>query len=139
LSAFGSVLRSDFDLARSNIDLAVEFGRLRHYRPADQYFEFKAALERLVGHPVDLVELKAMADSRLKRVIERTHVAIMSTQSDVYLELALRALERVPRFLAGRSLHVYLGDELCQSAVERQLEDRGSSNATVYANTGIII
>jgi predicted nucleotidyltransferase/predicted XRE-type DNA-binding protein len=76
LSAFGSVLRPDFDVARSDFDLAVEFGRSRRYGPADQYFEFKAALERLVGRPVDLVELKAMADSRLKRVIERTQVAV---------------------------------------------------------------
>jgi predicted nucleotidyltransferase/predicted XRE-type DNA-binding protein len=76
LSAFGSVLRPDFDAARSDIDLAVEFGPSRRYGPADQYFEFKAAVERLVGRPVDLVEMKAMADSRLKRVIERTQVPV---------------------------------------------------------------
>jgi predicted nucleotidyltransferase/predicted XRE-type DNA-binding protein len=76
LSAFGSVLRPDFDPARSDIDLAVEFGSSRRYGPADQYFEFKAAVERLVGRPVDLVEMKAMADSRLKRVIERTQVSV---------------------------------------------------------------
>ncbi len=51
----------------------MEFGSSRRYGPADQYFEFKA-VERLVGRPVDLVEVKAMADSRLKRVIERTQV-----------------------------------------------------------------
>jgi hypothetical protein len=34
------------------------------------------AVERLVGRPVDLVETKAMADSRLKRVIERTQVPV---------------------------------------------------------------
>jgi len=76
LSAFGSVLRGDFDPARSDIDLAVEFGPSRRYGPADQYFDFKGALERLLGRPVDLVELKAMADSRLKRVIERTRVPV---------------------------------------------------------------
>jgi uncharacterized protein len=76
LSAFGSVLGSDFDHARSDVDLAVEFGSSRRYGPADQYFEFKAAVERLVGRPVDLVEMKAMADSRLKRVIERTQVPV---------------------------------------------------------------
>jgi uncharacterized protein with HEPN domain len=51
----------------------------------------------------------------------------MSKQPDVYLELALRALERVPRFLAGRSLEAYLADDLCQSAVERQLEVAGDA------------
>jgi uncharacterized protein with HEPN domain len=45
----------------------------------------------------------------------------MNKQPDIYLELALRALERVPRHLAGRTMEAYLADDLCQSAVERQL------------------
>ncbi|MBK9250523.1 MAG: DUF86 domain-containing protein [Proteobacteria bacterium] len=51
----------------------------------------------------------------------------MSKQPDVYLELTLRALERVPRFLADRTLKAYLEDELCQAAVERQLEIAGDA------------
>jgi uncharacterized protein with HEPN domain len=49
----------------------------------------------------------------------------MNKQPDVYLELALRALERVPRFLAERTLKIYLNDEFCQAAVGRQLEVAG--------------
>lgn len=51
----------------------------------------------------------------------------MTKSPDVYLELALRALQRVPRFLRGRSLEAYLADEMCQSAVERQLEVAGDA------------
>jgi len=51
----------------------------------------------------------------------------MTKRPDIYLELALRALERVPRFLAGRPAEAYLNDELCQSAVERQLEVAGDA------------
>jgi uncharacterized protein with HEPN domain len=51
----------------------------------------------------------------------------MTKQPDVYLELALQALERVPRFLAGRSMKSYLADDLCRSAVERQLEVAGDA------------
>lgn len=51
----------------------------------------------------------------------------MSKRPDVHLELALLALERVPRFLASRTLRAYLEDELCQSAVERQLEVAGDA------------
>lgn len=51
----------------------------------------------------------------------------MSKQPDVYLKLTLGALERVPRFLADRTLETYLEDELCQSAVERQLEIAGDA------------
>jgi uncharacterized protein with HEPN domain len=53
----------------------------------------------------------------------------MSKQPDVYLELALRALLRVPRFLTDCSLRQYLADELRQSAVERQLEIAGDALA----------
>jgi uncharacterized protein with HEPN domain len=51
----------------------------------------------------------------------------MTKRPDIYLELALHALERVPRFLADRTLEAYLQDELCQSAVERQLEIAGDA------------
>ena len=51
----------------------------------------------------------------------------MSKRPDVYVELAVRALERVPRFLGERTLSDYLADDLCQSAVERQLEIAGDA------------
>jgi predicted nucleotidyltransferase len=76
LGAFGSVLRDDFDPKRSDIDLTVEFGRSRTYGLADQYFRFKAAIERLLGHEVDLVELRAMPASRLKQSIERSQLPV---------------------------------------------------------------
>src|SRR5258708_120461 len=76
LGAFGSVLRDDFDPKRSDIDLTVEFGRSRTYGPADQYFRFKAAIERLLGREVDLVELRAMPASRLKQSIERNQLPV---------------------------------------------------------------
>jgi uncharacterized protein with HEPN domain len=51
----------------------------------------------------------------------------MQRRPDVYLDIALRALRRVPKFLGARSLADYLTDELCQSAVERQLEIAGDA------------
>jgi predicted nucleotidyltransferase len=76
LAVFGSVLRSDFDPTRSDVDLAVEFGPQAERSPARQYFDFKRALEELLARPVDLVELSAMPNSRLKRIIERTQVPV---------------------------------------------------------------
>jgi predicted nucleotidyltransferase len=76
LGAFGSVLRDDFDPKRSDIDLTVEFGRSRTYGLADQYFRFKAAIERLLGREIDLVELRAMPASRLKQSIERSQLPV---------------------------------------------------------------
>jgi predicted nucleotidyltransferase/predicted XRE-type DNA-binding protein len=76
LAAFGSVLREDFDPKSSDIDLAVTFGKSARYSPANQYFEFKSAMETLLDRAIDLVERSAMRDSRLKRTIERTQVSI---------------------------------------------------------------
>lgn len=81
LALFGSILRPDFDPQSSDIDLVVEFDSPDDGSPAHQYFDFKAALEQLLGRPVDLVELSAMPDSRLRRVIERT-------QQPLYAEAA---------------------------------------------------
>ncbi|ULQ46913.1 DUF86 domain-containing protein [Flagellatimonas centrodinii] len=51
----------------------------------------------------------------------------MQRQPDVYIELALQALRRLPRFLQGYDLQTYLDDELRQSAVERKLEIAGDA------------
>jgi uncharacterized protein with HEPN domain len=51
----------------------------------------------------------------------------MQRRPDVYLDLALIALRRVPRFLQRRSMEEYLADDYCQSAVERQLEIAGDA------------
>jgi len=51
----------------------------------------------------------------------------MQRRPDVFLEIALLALRRVPRFLGRRSLAEYLADDYCQSAVERQLGIAGDA------------
>jgi uncharacterized protein with HEPN domain len=45
----------------------------------------------------------------------------------VLIETALLALRRVPRFLGACTLESYLQDELCQAAIERQLEIAGDA------------
>ena len=51
----------------------------------------------------------------------------MPRRPDVFLETALLALRRVSKFLGNRTLGDYLADDLCQSAVERQLEIAGDA------------
>jgi len=76
LEVFGSVLRDDFDSARSDVDIAVEFEPAVPGQRLQRYFGFKDALERLFARPADLVELTAMEDTRLKRLIERTKAPV---------------------------------------------------------------
>lgn len=53
----------------------------------------------------------------------------MQRRPDVYIELAILALRKLPRFLKSRSLEEYLADDYCQSAIERQLEIAGDALA----------
>lgn len=78
LDVFGSATRSDFDADRSDIDLVVEFAPSVELTLA-RYFEFKAALEQVLGRPVDLVELSALRSTRLRRLIERARVPVYAT------------------------------------------------------------
>jgi predicted nucleotidyltransferase len=72
LAVFGSILRDDFDPARSDVDLVVIFGSPPGESAARQYFDFKAALEAMLVRRVDLVEWNSLPESRLKRLIGRT-------------------------------------------------------------------
>jgi predicted nucleotidyltransferase len=56
--------------------MTVEFGPAPDGSAAGQYFDFKRDLEWLLSHPVDLVELNSMGNTRLKRIIEATRVPI---------------------------------------------------------------
>lgn len=76
LEVFGSVLREDFDTQKSDVDVVVEFEPLPQNGGLRRYFDFKAQLEHLLKRPVDLVELDAMENTRLKRIIERTKVPV---------------------------------------------------------------
>ena len=77
LDAFGSVVDGSFDPARSDIDVVAEFATdSPSTMGLRQYFDFKQELERILDRPVDVVELQAMPESRLRRLIERSRVAI---------------------------------------------------------------
>jgi predicted nucleotidyltransferase len=71
LDLFGSAARGDFDPERSDIDFLVEFDR-GHPKALsfNTYFDFKEALEALLGRSVDLVELGAVRNPYLKASIE---------------------------------------------------------------------
>lgn len=65
LEVFGSAARGeDFDPAHSDADFLVTFDRRESTGWLGQYFEFRAALEALLGRPVDLVERQAIETSR---------------------------------------------------------------------------
>jgi len=81
LELFGSASRTDFDLARSDMDFIVDFADARPLGAFDRYFGFKEALEQLFQRPVDLVEDRAIRNPYFKQAIERDRVLLYGAGS----------------------------------------------------------
>lgn len=71
LEVFGSILRDDFDPARSDVDVLIEFDGSTPTRRFDHYLAFKQGLERIFGLPVDVIEFGALRNRRLQHHIAR--------------------------------------------------------------------
>ena len=71
LFVFGSILTSRFN-DDSDVDLVVDFDKVTLEENADNYFDFKYALEKLFGRDVDLLEDKAIRNPILRRNIDNS-------------------------------------------------------------------
>ncbi len=71
LHAFGSVLRREFG-PHSDVDLLVVFDRSRGQSAFAQYFDFKEALENLLGREVDLVSGHAARNPFFQKELNAT-------------------------------------------------------------------
>ena len=72
MALFGSALREDFDPARSDIDLRVDFEPMAAEVYADNYFGLRTALVELFGREVDLLSSPSIRNPYFRREIERT-------------------------------------------------------------------
>ena len=72
LEVFGSVLRDDFRLGESDVDLLVELGPMESYARVEAYFGMLEDLEALLGTTVDLVMVGAVKNRYIAAEIERT-------------------------------------------------------------------
>jgi len=69
LFVFGSVLTDNFTKS-SDIDLLVDFSGVELYDYADNYFDLKASLEKLLKRQIDLLEDKAVNNPYLRKSID---------------------------------------------------------------------
>ncbi|HQT95482.1 MAG TPA: nucleotidyltransferase domain-containing protein [Thermoanaerobaculaceae bacterium] len=76
LAVFGSALTDQFDVARSDIDVVVEFDELAPGERADAYFSLLEDLESIFGRRVDLVERAALRNPFVRESVEATQVVI---------------------------------------------------------------
>lgn len=72
LYVFGSVLRDDYRLGESDIDLLVEFAPIGGHAKMHAYFGMLDELQALLGTKVDLVMTGAVRNDYIAREIEST-------------------------------------------------------------------
>ena len=70
LEVFGSALRDDFDLVRSDVDFLVEFDASPDINVFEAYFDLRQQLCELLGRPVDLVMPSALRNPYVRAGIE---------------------------------------------------------------------
>ena len=69
LFVFGSILTDHFR-KNSDIDFIVDFQNMELYDYADNYFEFKTALENIFKRKIDLLENQAINNPYLRQSID---------------------------------------------------------------------
>ena len=69
LFVFGSVMTDRFK-PDSDIDFLVDFSGIELYDYADNYFDFKFSLEKLLNREIDLLEEKAVRNPFLRKSID---------------------------------------------------------------------
>jgi hypothetical protein len=75
MRAFGSIVSGDFDPARSDIDMLVDFEGPSS-NSFSNYLDLKESLEALFQRPVDLLENRAIRNQRLRRHIDQSKILI---------------------------------------------------------------
>mgnify|MGYP001370461958 FL=1 len=70
LYIFGSILTSEFN-KDSDIDMLVQFDNVDILEYADNYFDFKEKLEKLLGREIDLLENQAIRNPIFRKILDR--------------------------------------------------------------------
>ena len=76
LELFGSAATDRFEIDHSDLDFLVDFAPLADGEHADAYFGLLAALETLVGRPVDLVMTRAIRNRYFLEAIEQSRTLL---------------------------------------------------------------
>ncbi len=75
LFVFGSVLTEEFN-SKSDVDFLVEFHNIKYKDYATNYFDFKDALNALLGRSVDIVEYKAIKNPFFRATVNANKLQI---------------------------------------------------------------
>jgi predicted nucleotidyltransferase len=81
LEVFGSAARDDFDPAKSDFDFIVSFADKTPGTYADRYFDFAAAVERLLGRKIDLLTERCIRNPYFRREVETARQVVYDERS----------------------------------------------------------
>jgi hypothetical protein len=70
LYIFGSILTPKFN-KDSDIDMLVQFDNVDILEYADNYFDFKEKIEKLLGREIDLLENQAIRNPIFRKILDR--------------------------------------------------------------------
>ncbi|MDQ6655095.1 MAG: nucleotidyltransferase domain-containing protein [Verrucomicrobiota bacterium] len=70
LELFGSAARGDFAPGKSDFDFVATFSETTTGGYADRYLDFAEALERLLGHRVDLLTERSIRNPYFARAVD---------------------------------------------------------------------
>jgi len=70
LYLFGSILTPKFN-KDSDIDMLVQFENVDILEYADNYFDFKEKIEKLLGREIDLLENQAIRNPIFRKILDR--------------------------------------------------------------------
>jgi len=70
LYLFGSILTPKFN-KDSDIDMLVQFDNVDILEYADNYFDFKEKIEKLLGREIDLLENQAIRNPIFRKILDR--------------------------------------------------------------------
>ncbi len=78
LFVFGSLF-TDRYTGSSDIDLLVEFETISLEQYADNYYDFKFALEKILEKQVDLLEMKAITNPYFRQAVDRSKQVVYAS------------------------------------------------------------
>jgi predicted nucleotidyltransferase len=81
LEVFGSAARADFDPEKSDFDFIVSFADKTPGTYADRYFDFAAAVERLLGRKIDLLTERCFRNPYFRREVEAARQIVYDERS----------------------------------------------------------
>jgi len=128
LYAFGSVLTNKFT-NESDVDLVVDFDPIDISLYADNYFDLKFSLQKILNRPIDLLEEKAIKNPYFRQNLNQQRRLIYGHWNKSLALWYFNAINEIDSFFLDipKEFSTYQNDVRTRRAVERNIEIIGEA------------